>query len=438
MKTFTPFPVLNNFISASRNLFLLLFSVLTFATGFSQGTTCTINTNFLHPATDIVYPTCPAASGSITLALGSFQPPYTVELLYGPSSLVILTPVLTRTNQTSVEQTFSNLKSGYYCIRYTDAAGCVVTRDVPLICKPGNNIICTYTQGYYGNAGGKSCDEQGNKNSTIQLITKSLQAWGGTLVIGKTGVRSLTISVSEANRIFNVLPGGGPSSSFKHNGNITLTFLALKGRIRNSLLAQTITLGLNLKGLNSALAGVPLNNPAVSYSISIHSAVANSLSSKTVLGLFELANKALAGEPLPVKINLSMISDAVDRVNNAYNGCITTNGNTSVPYSCDRSEAVKSEMATEEVKMASPGVTTYPNPYRSRIYFTLSSPQSGQATLELYNASGIKIATLYQGYFTSGKGQTVEYSVPALQKGTLYYLWKVGPRQVSGKLLSAQ
>jgi hypothetical protein len=188
--------------------------------------------------------------------------------------------------------------------------------------------VCTYTQGYYGNAGGKASDGLGNTYTTIQLITKSLNNWGGTLVIGKTG-HSITIPVGSAQAVIDYLPGGGPSSTLKP-GNVVLgssqyTTLYGSGRIGNSLLAQTITLGLNLKVGNGVLGTLSLNG-LVSPSI------VNALTDKTVTGLFELANQALAGNALPAGITLDAIQSAVNSINERFDECKPCNECTQQPH----------------------------------------------------------------------------------------------------------
>jgi hypothetical protein len=213
-----------------------------------------------------------------------------------------------------------SVPAGTYTVYVKDYyLGCIIPL-APVTVNPGTkdcNTVCTYTQGYYGNAGGKSYDGLGNSYTTIQLITKSLNNWGGTLTIGKTG-HSITIPVANAQAVIDYLPGGGPSSVLK-SGNVVLgssqyTSLYGSGRIGNSLLAQTITLGLNMKVGEGVLASLSLNG-LVSPSI------INVLTDKTVTGLFDLANKALAGYALPAGITLDAIQSAVNSINEHFDEC---------------------------------------------------------------------------------------------------------------------
>jgi hypothetical protein len=43
--------------------------------------------------------------------------------------------------------------------------------------------------------------------------------------------------------------------------------------------------------------------------------------------------------------------------------------------------------------------------------------------------------TVYTGYIFAGKGETVEYKVPAMNRFNLIYIFRVGDQQVTGKLL---
>ncbi|MEI6945630.1 hypothetical protein V9K67_00405 [Paraflavisolibacter sp. H34] len=80
-------------------------------------------------------------------------------------------------------------------------------------------------------------------------------------------------------------------------------------------------------------------------------------------------------------------------------------------------------------------VLAAPNPFDSKIKFTIQPSVSGPATLELYNLSGQKVKTLYQGYVQKEQVQSIEYNVPAHQRSHLIYLFRVGDQKVSGKLI---
>ena len=83
-------------------------------------------------------------------------------------------------------------------------------------------------------------------------------------------------------------------------------------------------------------------------------------------------------------------------------------------------------------------VTAYPNPFTDQVRFVITSPVSGHGTLEVYNMMGSKLQTVYTGYIFAGKGQVVEYKVPALHRTNLVYMLKVDNRIVTGRLTNVQ
>ncbi|MDZ4330660.1 MAG: hypothetical protein U0945_08760, partial [Flavobacterium sp.] len=222
--------------------------------------------------------------------------------------------------------------------------------------------LCTYTQGYYGNPGGLSCapnDEDGfDKYTTLELIERALASYtGGIMTIGSLGnTVIITNTLTDREAIISVLPGGG--SSYVLSGSYSISalpssYLSKKGTINNTLLAQTITLGLNI-GINGALSDFVLqggvlvtaaaeggcgsdipkvrtcnydingNLTSVTNDYEYYSIDANVLAAiegeKTVQGLFDLANKALGGGDTN-GVSLTSIADVVDKINNAFDGC---------------------------------------------------------------------------------------------------------------------
>ena len=225
---------------------------------------------------------------------------------------------------------------------------------------------CTYTQGYYGNSGGKACAD-GVSYSTTGLISKALSSYAdGKMIIGLDGHSVwMTNTTTDINKIIEVLPGGG-SSAVLLAGNKQITALPAtylkKGSINNTLLAQTITLGLNL-GIDNSLGSFSLKAGTLataapqggcgskipmtrSCSFDIYTptineykyfnipAVVNLLPVKTIQGLFDMANKALGGGALPNGVTLSNIADAVDVINNAFDGCRISMGYDQTPLTC--------------------------------------------------------------------------------------------------------
>ena len=205
---------------------------------------------------------------------------------------------------------------------------------------------CSFTQGFYGNANGKF-----NGNTSFILVGQLLGQ--GPLVVGKTGLRSLRILSGDAVLLQQRLPSGGTPATLPNNGNQTLQAAVLplnpKGRFANVFLGQTITLALNVR-LSPALLSFGLTPSFCSQGVlagpdglkstaddelivgdiqmfsvpaSVRSALldpAVGINDLTVLGLLELANRALAGLPTG-GASLSDINAAVDAINRGFDEC---------------------------------------------------------------------------------------------------------------------
>jgi hypothetical protein len=363
--------------------------------------------------------------------------------------------------------------------------------------------LCTYTQGKYGQDQDISdaCDgteSSNNPYSPTELIEHNLLAYGGLLRVGCVG-HSVTIATGQASCVLAVLPGGGQSGPLSAGDysicNLPASYLK-GGRINNALLAQTITLGLNL-GINppglgnfalqpgqwlvtadvvecgsNVVEACTFNcapNPlfpnqylwsvaTTPYHVSdcqISQALWNALTTKNVSGLYALANSALCGNALPVGVTYSDITNAVDCINNAFDGCrafIEWRSGArptaqsfctlpSVTTPCPAPAIVSTTIgARPSGEVAANGLTVsaYPNPFRDRVSFVINSEVSGQATLEVYNMLGQRMQTVYNGNVVANRSQLVEYRVSQAFNGGLIYIFKQGGKQVTGKLLNIE
>lgn len=79
-------------------------------------------------------------------------------------------------------------------------------------------------------------------------------------------------------------------------------------------------------------------------------------------------------------------------------------------------------------------LTAYPNPFNDKISFILNSPLTGAGSLEVYNALGQKVKTVFQGTITKGT-QNFELRMPVKQQANLIYVLRVGDKQLTGKIL---
>jgi hypothetical protein len=349
-------------------------------------------------------------------------------------------------------------------------------------------LYCTYTQGAYGNAGGLQCDGT-NLLTTAQAIQNAINSYtlafyptppaypnppftNQMLIIGMPG-RSVYISntTADVQLVIKYLPGGGQSKELEP-GNMSIHATAFEGtytknnHIKNTLFAQTLTLGLNI-GLKPNLQNFVLQageiataapdggcgsitpltrhcdqTPSNEYSYAtIPASVVNAItgSPKTIKGLFILANRALgdfdgvAGSENGA--SLGAIADAVDAINNVFDECRIFVGWNVQHCPPVQRVSVTPETGGTGTPVANLSVSTYPNPYTDNVKFVIESPVSGQGVLEVYNALGQKVQTVYQGMVFAGRSQTIEYKVPEANRTNLIYIFRVGGQQATGKLI---
>jgi len=167
-------------------------------------------------------------------------------------------------------------------------------------------------------------------NGLTSLVLAGQLLGQGPLVVGKAGVRSLSILPGDQTLLEQRLPSGGPPATLPAQGDQTLQTAVLplnsKGRFADVFLGQTITLSLNGR-LNASLLSFGLTSNSCSQAVlagpdglkgtaddvlvtndiqnfTIPAAVLTALSDpalgindNTVHGLLELANRGLAGMP---------------------------------------------------------------------------------------------------------------------------------------------
>ncbi|MFD3276620.1 hypothetical protein [Aquirufa echingensis] len=311
--------------------------------------------------------------------------------------------------------------------------------------------FATYTQGYYGNVGGIACDGSTTKN-------KLLAAFSGvtSVTFGAAGGKSFTLYPTDitSDNIFKMLPGGGTPAALSPNKSIGWSYskdylgakgspLNSNGKITNNLLSQTITLWIN-KQTSTGLAGFrmpssfvtaklicPTSN--INYSDTKEFKVASKLVNKTVGQLLDLANSALAGTLGSNDPSLSDIFTTVDMINNAFDqGRVVISSQTTNSVEIKTMSRVVQEQ-TETIQ----SVQAYPNPFKGTLTFTMTPRYTGQASLDVYNVSGMKVSTVFEGLLQAGEEQKIEFTIPEGQiSQTFIFLFRQGNDVVQGKLVS--
>jgi Secretion system C-terminal sorting domain len=262
----------------------------------------------------------------------------------------------------------------------------------------------------------------------------------------------MTFGVGEGQCVIDRLPGGGPSATISGNNTCNSIvgiplFNGNPARFRNVLLAQTIALELNVRystGLGnvqitgqymSTIDATPCDTPNAqpSGSPSVHTisqSVINYLgANNTVNDLLQLANDALCGAYVPSAGNptLSDINGAVTAFNEGFDECRFLVGFSNTL----RNGAVVSTPSNENAI----AVLAYPNPFNSNTSITFSlNESSDNVKLEVFNAIGERVATLFNGAVEGNRMYTVELNGANMPAGVYTYRIISGAQSYVDKL----
>ncbi|MGZ4011515.1 MAG: PKD domain-containing protein [Flavisolibacter sp.] len=377
---------------------------------------------------------------------------------------------------TGTSLTWTGVEGGTYYVLGTGVAPtyCTSTTASATVHEFDCSTFYTLTQGYYGGKNGKTCIGTTPVNTIKYLLGTT------DLVVGTTNSVTVPGTDAGANKLNSVLPGGSTPVALPV-GNCTITdntcfkypaYLTKQGKINNVLLSQTITLMLNtrwdggrlllfqlqsgwlttqkLTGCGDSTVVVTQCSDGVVSSIKMNQNVLNYLGANNMVqDLLNLANGVLGGTLIPGQNGVpsySDVNDAIDAINQSFD-----EGRRFLAYypnkqTCDSLFPAASTIVTtfgtsrettqSQTIAASKGVsvTAYPNPYTDKVSFTIESDVAGYGSLQVYNLMGQKVKTVYEGFMSAGK-QNFTMTLPVQQRANLVYIFTVGNKQVTGKLL---
>lgn len=210
-------------------------------------------------------------------------------------------------------------------------------------CNP--EIICTYTLDFYGDEPETACGADGSQIATVATMSSALSNVGNTKIFGiQANNQTFTLNqndISAGGNIFTMLPGT-PGTSSALIGNTSFNGAA----IDNPLLAHTMVLFFNLQ-TSPALGSLELTNnmwtqqidcatgaliPGTNLLTQMPESVISYLFNpnngytRTIAGLFSVANDALGGKDLGDENVIAIpsfdeLKTAVERINAAFNQC---------------------------------------------------------------------------------------------------------------------
>jgi hypothetical protein len=260
-----------------------------------------------------------------------------------------------------------------------------------------------------GSNGNPSWAVQNNPNSLTVQITNGTTFTPTVQVSGSSSGGSVTLRLTvtsntspqcgtATNDVTVTVTGqsGGPSVQYNPPACDETTFsITVSGLQQSDIVTVKDKNGATIAGLSPAS---PYNVPA-------------STSSKTFTGI-------PAGSGYQVTLS--------------RNGCVSAP--TTCPSSGSRTLKTTEEQSNLIIEDSKPAVKAFPNPFNDRVKFVVNSPDAANGSLEIYNLLGQKVKTIYQGHINAGD-QTFELTIPKKQQATLIYIFRVGSKQVTGKLL---
>ena len=331
---------------------------------------------------------------------------------------------------------------------------------------------CTYTQGFYSNPKAGSC--YNNSGFSLSTTDHMLAAFGITSskvfgnVANKRFFTLFRTDITNGN-IFKMFPGGSspkaididnkpPFDGAYYDDQSTWSLVPIqpngpqKGKIRNILLSQTITLWFNIQN-SSNLGSISLvndtlvtretescgsNNPAgtatkfgLPHNVIVYLNGGNGYAA-TVDGLFQLANDVLGG--VVTNLSASSVNDAVDVINNAFDECRVLVG--TIPYNNNLTKTTRLIVDTRVKEVAPPNTLkaiAYPNPYKDHFQLAVTSPVGGLANIEFFTMNGQKIHEINKPV-AANSTTIIPYKGP-LRFATLAYKVTVGKNIVTGIVL---
>ena len=347
---------------------------------------------------------------------------------------------------TGLTFTKSGLSQGTYTYTVTDGNNCSTSTSV-IISQPSN---CAYTftvsQGFYGSTSGTKCINGSGNKKAVDLIKCIMTTPSVKIMILGNPLKnkSFTLTVSDAAALNLIMPGGGTAAVLGGNYNASSTKPPLKnGKINNVLLSQTITMWLNINMPGNNLKNWPLVYVPGAESIA---AKARNITMVTIEDLVNAASKALGGDPITDKgYSLSDLVNALDACVKKWDNSIA--GASACSYSLinvqpgssySRLIASESDLTSAANPIQNAAVNTietkvYPNPYIDKVSIRVTSSQAGKASLILYNMSGQRVATIFEGEMKPGT-QTFNYTVPVTQRRGLIYIFRQNGQAETGQI----
>ncbi len=102
--------------------------------------------------------------------------------------------------------------------------------------------------------------------------------------------------------------------------------------------------------------------------------------------------------------------------------------------------AVRSKLKSADINFSNeicgtPVLEVYPNPFKDRVYFVLTSPKETNAILEIFSSNGTKLKTLFSGKIMENQKYNLEFAPKEMPSQILFYKLLLDNELTTGKLI---
>jgi hypothetical protein len=350
-----------------------------------------------------------------------------------------------------------SLPAGLQTVTITDEHGCTTSCEVNIGILPCDIKLCFYTQGFYGSQGGTKCSA-GGLVTAYDIMFKVVDSQADKKVVFGKNSKSFTLYLSDIvnKSIFNMMPGGSTPAALKgtatYSNTSTWSYVPLStksfsyGKIQNNLLSQTMAFFFNL-GWNSKAPGVEIKGnrlvtikatdcggapiqDAKPDTFAIPSDVITFMAANgygnTLQGLLNLANDVLGGL---TGVSPSSVTGALDAFNRGFDDC-------SMLVEFYNSPLKKAAISIIDAPIYKNGeISAYPNPFTDKVSFEFKTVKDGLARLEIFDARGTKLHTLFDNRVSANQTYKMDYYPKDTFTGLILYRLSIDGDVINGKLI---
>lgn len=98
-----------------------------------------------------------------------------------------------------------------------------------------------------------------------------------------------------------------------------------------------------------------------------------------------------------------------------------------------QTETTARSLGSATLEVSTVTVKAMPNPFSDKVRFMITSPEAGSGTLDIYNMTGQKIKTVYQGHIPSGVSY-FDLTIATRANANFIYVLKIGEKRYTGNL----